>query len=227
MDFAISRWPGLWDPWAKLLRAAFEAERLSWGRPCRLQGAQSSWKGVSSKPPLCGKVLHGMDGFRYVDVTGKLYRDNTMSSSPNCDIVGHWGESHDDLSEDKENIVPVTEDDDIHLLDADDVEVVMTDASEGNGLDVEDDVWSAVVARLGLGNGKPIWGYVGSETEQPVPSYLAYEPPTSMYNVYYTAMRDQEHEAQVFGSSSSSNYGELIKMLRTTRFDLWAKVGPF
>ncbi|KAK8656105.1 hypothetical protein V6N13_108664 [Hibiscus sabdariffa] len=53
------------------------------------------------------------------------------------------------LSDDEENIVPVTEDDDIHLLDADDVEVVITYASEGHGLDVEDDVWSATVARLG------------------------------------------------------------------------------
>ncbi|KAK8711201.1 hypothetical protein V6N13_146491 [Hibiscus sabdariffa] len=133
-----------------------------------------------------------------------------MSLSPNCDIIGRWGESLDDFSEDEENIVPVTEDDDVHLLDADDVEAVMTDASEGNGLDVEDDVCSAVVARLGLRNDKPIWGYVGRETEQPVPSYPAYEPPMSMYDVDYTAMRDREHEARVFGSSSSSSYWELI-----------------
>ncbi|KAK8612620.1 hypothetical protein V6N13_092731 [Hibiscus sabdariffa] len=128
-----------------------------------------------------------------------------MSLSPNCDIVGRWGELLDDFSEDEENIVHVTEDDDVHLLDADDVETIMTDASEGNGLDVEDDVWSAAVARLGLGNDKPIWGYVGPETEQPVPSYPAYEPPTSMYDVDYTAMRDR-----VFGSSSSLSYGELV-----------------
>ncbi|KAK8689792.1 hypothetical protein V6N13_088503 [Hibiscus sabdariffa] len=133
-----------------------------------------------------------------------------MSLSPNCEIVCRWGESLDDFSEDEENIVPVTEDDDVHLLDADDVETIMTDASEGNGLDVEDDVWSAAVARLGLGNDKPIWGYVGPETEQPVPSYPAYEPPTSMYDVDYTAMRDREHEARVFGSSSSLSYGELV-----------------
>ncbi|KAK8589678.1 hypothetical protein V6N12_024071 [Hibiscus sabdariffa] len=133
-----------------------------------------------------------------------------MSLSPNCEIVCRWGESLDDFSEDEENIVPVTEDDDVHLLDADDVETIMTDASEGNGLDVEDDVWSAAVARLGLGNDKPIWGYVGPETEQPVPSYPAYEPPTSMYDVDYTAMRDREHEARVFGSSSSLSYGELL-----------------
>ncbi|KAK9030145.1 hypothetical protein V6N11_031576 [Hibiscus sabdariffa] len=66
------------------------------------------------------------------------------------------GESLDDFSEDEENIVSVTKDDDVHLLDADDVEAIMTDASEGNGLDVEDDVWSPTIARLGLGNNKPI-----------------------------------------------------------------------
>ncbi|KAK8676998.1 hypothetical protein V6N13_142555 [Hibiscus sabdariffa] len=88
-----------------------------------------------------------------------------MSSSPNCDIVGRWGESLDDFSEDEENIVPVTEDDDVHLLDADDVVAVMTNASEGNGQDVEDDVWSTTVARLGLGNDKLFGGFVGPETE--------------------------------------------------------------
>ncbi|KAK9032502.1 hypothetical protein V6N11_056762 [Hibiscus sabdariffa] len=62
------------------------------------------------------------------------------------------------------------------------------DASEENGLDVEDDVWSVAVARLELGNDKPIWGYVGQETKQSVPSYPAYEPPASMYDVDYTAM---------------------------------------
>ncbi|KAK8479288.1 hypothetical protein V6N13_030772 [Hibiscus sabdariffa] len=133
-----------------------------------------------------------------------------MRSSPDCDTVGRWGESLDDFSDDEENIVPITEDDDVHLLDVDDVEVVMAYASEENGLDVEDDVWSATVARLGLGNTQPVWGYVGPQTEQPVPSYTAYEPPTSMYDVDYTVMRDREHEARVFGSSSSSNYGELV-----------------
>ncbi|KAK8694130.1 hypothetical protein V6N13_071687 [Hibiscus sabdariffa] len=111
-----------------------------------------------------------------------------MSSSPKCDIVGRWGESLDDFSEDEENIVPVTKDDDVHLLDDDDVEAIMTDGSEGNGLGVEDDVWSAAVARLGLGNDKPIWGYVGPVTEQPIPSYPAYEPPASMYDMDYTTM---------------------------------------
>ncbi|KAL4364346.1 hypothetical protein GQ457_04G015270 [Hibiscus cannabinus] len=133
-----------------------------------------------------------------------------MSASPDCDIIGRWGESLDDFSEDEENIVPITEDDDVHLLDVDDVEAVMADASEKNGLDVEDDVWNAAVARLGLGNTQPVWGYVGPQIEQSVPSYTAYEPPTSMYDVDYTAMRDREHEARVFGSSSSSNYGELV-----------------
>ncbi|KAK8607334.1 hypothetical protein V6N13_053075 [Hibiscus sabdariffa] len=132
-----------------------------------------------------------------------------MSSSPDCDTVGRWDESLDDFSDDEENIVPITEDDDVHLLDADDVEAVMADVSKENGLDVEDDVWSAAVAKLGLGNTPPVWGYVGPQTEQSVPSYTAYEPPTSMYDVEYTAMRDREHEARVFGNSSSSNYGEL------------------
>ncbi|KAK8704835.1 hypothetical protein V6N13_048447 [Hibiscus sabdariffa] len=133
-----------------------------------------------------------------------------MSSSTIVDTVGRWGESLDDFSDDEENIVPITEDGDIHLLDIDDVETVITDANEGNGLDVEDDVWSAGVARLGLGNEQPVWGYVGPETEQPVPSYPAYEPPARMYDVNYNAMRDQEHQARVFSSSSSSNYEELV-----------------
>ncbi|KAK8511833.1 hypothetical protein V6N13_029421 [Hibiscus sabdariffa] len=136
-------------------------------------------------------------------------RRDTMSSLPDCDIVGRWGESLD-FSEDEENIVPITEDDDVHLLDVDDVEVVMTDANERNGLDVEDDVWNATGARLGSGNTQSVLGYVGPETEQPIPSYTAYEPPTNMYDVDYTAMRDWEHEAHVFGCSSSSNYGELV-----------------
>ncbi|KAK8474896.1 hypothetical protein V6N12_041541 [Hibiscus sabdariffa] len=102
---------------------------------------------------------------------------------------------------------------DIHLLDADDVETIVADANEGNDLDVEDNVWSAAVARLGLGNEQPIWGYVGPETEQPIPSYPAYEPPSRMYDVNYTAMCDREHQAHVFGFSSSSNYGELDRMI--------------
>ncbi|KAK9004178.1 hypothetical protein V6N11_001985 [Hibiscus sabdariffa] len=75
--------------------------------------------------------------------------------------------------------------DDIHLLD---VENIIADANEKIGLDVEDDVWSTAVARLGLGNEQPVWGYVGPQTEQPIPSYPAYEPPTRMYDVNYTAM---------------------------------------
>ncbi|KAK8571305.1 hypothetical protein V6N13_103433 [Hibiscus sabdariffa] len=133
-----------------------------------------------------------------------------MSSSTIADTVGRWGESLDDFNDDEENIVPITEDDDIHLLDADDVETIVADANEGNDLDVEDDVWSAAIARLGLRNEKPVWGYVGPEIEQPVPSYPAYEPPSRMYDVNYTEMRDREHQARVFGSSSSSNYGELV-----------------
>ncbi|KAK8681691.1 hypothetical protein V6N13_054093 [Hibiscus sabdariffa] len=125
-------------------------------------------------------------------------------------LVGKLGESLDNFSEDEENIVPITKDDDAHLLDVDDVEAVMADASEENGLDVEDDVWNVTVARLGSGNMQLVWGYVGPQTEQPVPSYTAYEPSTNMYDVDYTAMRDREHEAHIFGSSSSSNYGELV-----------------
>ncbi|KAK8549017.1 hypothetical protein V6N12_061917 [Hibiscus sabdariffa] len=127
--------------------------------------------------------------------------------------AGIRDKGHAGISDDKENIVPITEDDDIHLLDADDVETIVADANEGNDLDVEDDVWSAAIARLGLRNEKPVWGYVGPEIEQPVPSYPAYEPPSRMYDVNYTEMRDREHQARVFGSSSSSNYGELDKMI--------------
>ncbi|KAL4332308.1 hypothetical protein GQ457_07G040920 [Hibiscus cannabinus] len=114
-----------------------------------------------------------------------------MSSLPNSDIVGRWGESLDDFSEDEENIVPIAEDDDVHLLDVDNIEAVMADANDGNGLHVEDDVWNAAVARLGSGNTQPVWGYVGPQTENPVPNYTAYEPPTRMYDVDYTAMRDR------------------------------------
>ncbi|KAK8549167.1 hypothetical protein V6N13_063563 [Hibiscus sabdariffa] len=133
-----------------------------------------------------------------------------MSSSRFSDTVGRWCESLGDFRGDEEIFVPITEEDDVHLLYADDVEIVILDAIEGNGLDVEDDVWSTVVARLGLGNDKSNWGYVRPENEQPILSYPAYELPARMYVVDYTAMRDREHEARVFGSSSSSNYGELV-----------------
>ncbi|KAL4302497.1 hypothetical protein GQ457_10G014890 [Hibiscus cannabinus] len=96
----------------------------------------------------------------------------------------------------------------------------MADASEKNGLDVEDDVWNAAVARLGSGNTQPVWGYVGPQTEQPIPSYTAYKPPTSMYDVDYIAMQDREHEACVFGSSSSSNYGELLLVEKEPRISI-------
>ncbi|KAK8635388.1 hypothetical protein V6N13_004126 [Hibiscus sabdariffa] len=105
----------------------------------------------------------------------------------------------------------MAEDDDVNLLDADNVETVMTDVTEGNGLGVEDDVWSAVVARLGLENEQAVWSYVGPETKQPVPNYPSYEPPAHMYDVDYIAMRDREHEARLFGSSSSSNYTRLME----------------
>ncbi|KAK8712514.1 hypothetical protein V6N13_147753 [Hibiscus sabdariffa] len=88
-----------------------------------------------------------------------------MSALPDCDIVGRWGESLDDFSEDEENIVPITEDDDVHLLDVDDVEAVMAGASEENSLDVEDDVWNVAVVRLGSGYTQPVWGYDGPHTE--------------------------------------------------------------
>ena len=75
-----------------------------------------------------------------------------MSSSVYCETVDRWGESLDDFSEDEENIVPIMEDDDVNLLNTDDVQTVMVEANEGSGMGVEDDVWSATVARLGLGN---------------------------------------------------------------------------
>ncbi|KAK8705067.1 hypothetical protein V6N13_048676 [Hibiscus sabdariffa] len=65
----------------------------------------------------------------------------------------------------------------------------------GNGMVIEDDVWNVVVARLGLINDKPVWGYVEPEPNQPERNYPAYEPPTHMYEVGYAAMRDWEHEA--------------------------------
>ncbi|KAK8632798.1 hypothetical protein V6N13_073178 [Hibiscus sabdariffa] len=113
---------------------------------------------------------------------------SSLTYSDTANIVGHWGESFDDFSEDEENIVPIMEDDDVHLLDVGDVEIVMTDATEGNGLNVENDVWIMVVARLGLENEHPVLGYVRPETEQLVPNYLAYEPPTHMYDAGYTVM---------------------------------------
>ncbi|KAK8622977.1 hypothetical protein V6N13_117874 [Hibiscus sabdariffa] len=92
--------------------------------------------------------------------------------------------------EDEENIVPMMKDDDVHLLDGDDVETGMTDMTKENGLGVEDDVWSTAVARLVLENEKHVWGYVGSETDQLVPIYPTYKPPTRMYDVNYTAIGD-------------------------------------
>ncbi|KAK8530888.1 hypothetical protein V6N13_030819 [Hibiscus sabdariffa] len=72
-----------------------------------------------------------------------------------CDtenLVGRWGKTLDDFSEDEEIIVPITGNDDVHLLDADDVDIVRTVKTKGNGLDVEDDLWVVDVARLKLVN---------------------------------------------------------------------------
>ncbi|KAK8623146.1 hypothetical protein V6N13_118037 [Hibiscus sabdariffa] len=85
-------------------------------------------------------------------------------------------------------------------------------------MDVEDDVWDAAVARLGLVNDKSVWGYVEPEPNQSEHNYPAYEPPAHMYEVDYAAMRDREHEARVFASSSASNYDELeLKALFETK----------
>ncbi|KAK8594038.1 hypothetical protein V6N12_046109 [Hibiscus sabdariffa] len=80
-----------------------------------------------------------------------------------CDtenLVGRWGETLDDFSEDEENIVPITEVDDVRLLDVDDVEIVRTVATTGNGMDVEDDVWDAAVAKLGMTFDRTVEGIV-------------------------------------------------------------------
>ncbi|KAK8489368.1 hypothetical protein V6N11_082698 [Hibiscus sabdariffa] len=98
------------------------------------------------------------------------------------------GESIDDFNDDEETIVPIMEEGDVHLLDVDDIETVIIDETEGNSLDVEDDAWSAPFTRLGLGNDKPDWGYVGPETEQPVPNYPTYELPARIYDADYIAM---------------------------------------
>ncbi|KAL4366798.1 hypothetical protein GQ457_05G019920 [Hibiscus cannabinus] len=110
--------------------------------------------------------------------THTLKRENRMSSSRSgitygevdlpleCDtenLVGRWGESLDDFSEDDENIVPINEDDEFELLDADDVNILRTGAVEGNDLDVEDDVWAADVAKLGLVEDPIVWGFVQTE----------------------------------------------------------------
>ncbi|KAK8716867.1 hypothetical protein V6N13_044160 [Hibiscus sabdariffa] len=78
-------------------------------------------------------------------------------------LVGRWGESLDDFSENDENIVPITEDDEFELLDADDVNILRTAAVKGNDLDMEDDVWATAVARLGLVEDPIVWGFVQTE----------------------------------------------------------------
>ncbi|KAK8691110.1 hypothetical protein V6N13_074629 [Hibiscus sabdariffa] len=85
--------------------------------------------------------------------------------SLDCDtknLVSRWGETLD-FSEDEENMVSITEDDDVHLLDVDDVDILKIVTTEGNSLNVEDDVWIAVVARLGLVNEQLVWGFVQTE----------------------------------------------------------------
>ncbi|KAK8589971.1 hypothetical protein V6N12_024358 [Hibiscus sabdariffa] len=68
--------------------------------------------------------------------------------------VGRGMNFHAGIGDSEENIMFITEDHDVHLLDDDDddVETVIAYANERNGLDVEDDVWSVAIARLGLGN---------------------------------------------------------------------------
>ncbi|KAK8596455.1 hypothetical protein V6N13_001079 [Hibiscus sabdariffa] len=79
-------------------------------------------------------------------------------------LVGRWCKTLDDFSEDDENSVSITEVDDVRLLDVNDVEIVRTAATTGNGMDVEDDVWDAPVARLGLVNDKPVWVMLNQST---------------------------------------------------------------
>ncbi|KAK8583771.1 hypothetical protein V6N13_109168 [Hibiscus sabdariffa] len=123
----------------------------------------------------------------------------------------------------------------------DDVDIVRTNTSWGNGLHVEDDVWATVVVRIGLVNNQlvrdcvqtnsivenvwtyvvarkglvdeqHVWGYVQPEPNQSESIYSAYEPRVHMYKVNYVAMRDPEHEAFVFSSSLALNYVELELM---------------
>ncbi|KAK8604664.1 hypothetical protein V6N13_099595 [Hibiscus sabdariffa] len=75
------------------------------------------------------------------------------------------------------------EDDDVHSLDDDDVEVVTTIATKGNSLDVEDDVWATSVAkhRTRLVDEPSVYGYVELELNQHEPNQLepicsAFEP---------------------------------------------------
>ncbi|KAK8585636.1 hypothetical protein V6N13_050609 [Hibiscus sabdariffa] len=93
-----------------------------------------------------------------------------MSSSTIADTVGRWGESLDDFSDDEENIVPITEDDGIHLLDADDVETIVADANEGNDLMLK----TTFGARLSLGLGWEMSSLFGVMLDQrPSNQYLA------------------------------------------------------
>ncbi|KAK8635808.1 hypothetical protein V6N13_004526 [Hibiscus sabdariffa] len=129
---------------------------------------------------------------------------------------GQEGETLNDFSEDEENIASITEDDDVHLLDIDDVEIVRTVATVGNGMNVEDDVWAGVVTRLGLVNDGHVWRFV--QTEPIVEDVWANVG--HIYEVDYAAMRDPKHDTRVFPSSSASNYGELeLKALFETKKD--------
>ncbi|KAK8713144.1 hypothetical protein V6N13_148367 [Hibiscus sabdariffa] len=60
---------------------------------------------------------------------------------------------------------------------------LMTAGTMSNGKDVEDDVWDAIVGRLGLINDEHVWSYVEPEVNQPERNYPAYEPPAHMYEV--------------------------------------------
>ena len=84
-----------------------------------------------------------------------------MSSANYVDtenLVGRWGESLDDFSDDEENIVPLGEDADANILDPDDVQTVLENMNGGQIVDVEDDVWEAIVAKLGMNNGSTCLG---------------------------------------------------------------------
>ncbi|KAE8673565.1 Syntaxin-51 [Hibiscus syriacus] len=59
-------------------------------------------------------------------------------------LVGRFGESLVEFSEDDEDIVPLVDDDDTTLVDESDI---VEAVSEGQGLDVEADVWEATVSR--------------------------------------------------------------------------------
>ncbi|KAK8498521.1 hypothetical protein V6N11_013652 [Hibiscus sabdariffa] len=67
------------------------------------------------------------------------------------------------ISVDTSDGVDLSVDDDVDLLDTDDVHV------EGHGLDVEDDVWAAAIARLGLVDDMLVRGFVQAYPNQTEP----------------------------------------------------------